>query len=134
MKFLIKTILIAGGCYAGQLFFPWWTIMAVPFLVNLVIKTKGAGAFLSSFLAVAGLWFVLALMLHQQSGNVLTSKIATVLPLGGSAPLLLALTALLGGLAAGLAGFTGNALRNLFKSPDEKKRRRDYGRPDYRYR
>lgn len=134
MRFILKLILIAAGCYAGQLYFPWWTIMVVPFLVNLAVKTKGTGAFLSSFLAVFGLWFIMALMAHQASGNVLTSKMATVLRLGGSAPALLIITAFLGGLAAALAGFTGNAFRNLFARPKEKNRRREYGRPDYRYR
>jgi hypothetical protein len=135
MRFIIKLILIAGLAYAGQLFFPWWVIMAVPFLVNVLIKTKGAGAFFSSFLAIAGLWWVFAWLADRQTGAILTSKIALVLPLKGNTLLLIFVTGFLGGLAGGLAGLTGNAFRNLFGTrKKEKERRGRYGRPDYMYR
>lgn len=108
--------------------------MVVPFIINILIKTKGAGAFFSSFLAIGGIWFGLAWLSTDQTSDILASRIAMVLPLRGNKWLLIALTGLVGGLAGALAGYTGNAFRNLFARPKENTRRSPYARPDYRYR
>jgi hypothetical protein len=133
MKLIVKIILIAALCVAGLMFFPWYIIMAVPFVMNIIIKTNGTGAFFSGFVPVAMIWLVQAILIHTRTEGILTSKIASVLPLGGSAGAMIVLTALIGGLAAGLSGYTGNAFRNILISPNRKKKSR-YGRPDYMYR
>ncbi len=133
MKLIVKIILIASLCIAGLIYFPWFTIMVVPFVMNLLIKTNGAGSFLSGFVPVALIWLIQAILIHSATQGILTSKIAFVLPLGGSAGALIVLTAIVGGIAAGLAGYTANAFRNIIISPDKKKKSR-YSRPDYMYR
>lgn len=135
IKFLLKTVLIAAIAYFTQPYMPWWVIMVIAFALNLLIKTKGTGAFLSSFLGIGVLWFVQTMIIHNVTDNILTSKMAAILPLGGNAIALIILTAFIGGLAAGLAGYTGNACRNLLIRPDKKKQKNSrYGRPDYMYR
>jgi hypothetical protein len=133
MKFIVKMILIAILCIAGLIYFPWYIIMAVPFVLNLLIKTNGSGSFFSGFVSVALIWLIQAIFIHTKTEGILTSKMASVLPLGGSAGALIVLTALIGGLAAGLSGYTGNAFRNILISPSKKKKYR-YDRPDYRFR
>lgn len=133
MKLIIKIILIASLCIAGLIYFPWYIIMVVPFVMNLLIKTNGAGSFLSGFIPVALIWLIQAILIHSATKGILTSKIAFVLPLGGSAGILIVLTALVGGLASGLAGYTGNSFRNIIISPNKKKKNR-YNRPNYMYR
>lgn len=133
MRFIVKTILIASLCIAGLIYFPWYIIMVVPFVMNLLIKTNGTKSFLSGFIPVALIWLTQSIIIHNATEGILTSKIASVLPLGGSAGILIVLTALVGGLASGLAGYTGNSFRNIIISPFKKKKHR-YSRPDYMYR
>lgn len=135
IRFIIKLVIIGGLSFVGQLYFPWWIIMAVPFVINIIIKTKGISAFFSSFLAVSILWFVLTWTIHQNTDGLLSKKMAEILPLQGNAIILIFITAFLGGLASGFAGLTGNAFRNVIKNPKNKKERHSrYGRPDYMYR
>lgn len=135
IRFLIKLILIGGLSFVGQLYFPWWIIMVIPFVLNLLIKTKGTSAFFSSFMAIGILWFTLTWIIHQNTDGLLSKKMAEIFPLQGNSILLIFITAFLGGLASGFAGLTGNAMRNVIKRPKNKNEGQSrYGRPDYMYR
>lgn len=91
---------------------PWWAIMAVPFAFCLW-KAKTAGkAFLASFSAIFLLWLFAALLMHIRSGGILSQRVSELLHTGS--PIILVLvTALLGGLAAGFAGWAGFEIRGL---------------------
>jgi hypothetical protein len=47
----------------------------------------------------------------MKNQGILSAKIASVLPLGGSAVLLILVTAIVGGLVAGFAAMSGSYLR-----------------------
>ncbi len=57
---------------------------------------------------------------------------AGVLKLKISGVMFLGITSAVMGLVGALAGYSGNALRNIFIKP-EKKAKSKYGRPDYGY-
>ncbi|MGD1892626.1 MAG: hypothetical protein ACFB15_18800 [Cyclobacteriaceae bacterium] len=112
MRFLAKTILIAGLCYISQQFFPWWTIVICAFLVSLILPTKGLTAFLSGFLGVGLLWLLFAWSIDASTDSVLTEKIAQLFSLN-QVGLLIAVTGAVGGITGGFASLTGSLLRNI---------------------
>lgn len=130
MKFIIKLLLIGILTFFGLKYLPWWVVAVIPFTVNLIIKTKGSQSFFSSFLAVSLVWFIMSFMLYMQGAQEFTGKLAGIFFLPNNGLLFLLIISLLMGLVAALAGFSGNALRNVVIKPKSKNKNR-YGRPDY---
>jgi hypothetical protein len=113
MKFIVALVLTSILSFAAGLYAPWWWAFAiVAFLVALLVHQKTLKAFLSGFLGLFILWGVLALWIDIKNKGLLSAKIATLLPLGGSGYVLILVTALIGGLIAGLAAICGSALRS----------------------
>lgn len=130
MKFIIKLLLIGIASFFVLRFSPWWVIVVIPFVFNLIIKTKGSGSFFSSFLGISLAWFVASYTLYSSGAEVFTTKMALVFLLDVNGIIFLLITSLLMGLVGALAGYSGNALRNIFMKPKDKTKNR-YGRPDY---
>jgi hypothetical protein len=116
MKFTTATVLTAVLAFISGLFLPWWGIAVAALLVAVLIHQKPGKAFLAGSAGVILLWIGLAVWRDVKNGGILSKKIATVLPLGGNPILLIALTAFIGGLVAGLAALTGSYLRSSPKS------------------
>lgn len=113
MKFitaLALTILLgfALGLY-GQL--PWWSYAISSLVVAITIHQKPGKAFLAGFLGMFLLWSVLAFMKDNANEHLLATKVAQILPLGGSYWVLILLTGIVGGLVSGLAALTGSFAR-----------------------
>ncbi|MEM6522321.1 MAG: hypothetical protein AAF693_00945 [Bacteroidota bacterium] len=115
MKFIIKLILTAGFSAAIQLFLPFWSVAIIAFLVCFLSDGNGFSSFLSGFLAVGLLWAIVALIIDTQTSSILSSKIAFVLPLNGSVPLLTLFTVLIGALVGGFGALSGSMFRALFR-------------------
>ena len=130
MKFVIKLLLIGITTFFLLKFTPWWVIVVVPFLINMVIKTKGSGAFFTSFLGILLAWIVASYNLYSNGAEIFTSKMARLFSLPVNGIIFLLITSTLMGLVGALSGFTGNALRNIIIKPKDKNKNR-YGRPDY---
>ena len=113
MKFIVAIILTALLAFVAGLKFPWWTIAIAALIVGLFIHQRAGKAFLSGFIGVFLLWALIALMIDQKNAGILSSKIASVLPLGGSGILLILVTGLIGGLVGGCGGWAGSALRKV---------------------
>jgi hypothetical protein len=112
MKFLIATILTALLSFIAGIYVPlWWFFAIVALLVALLVHQKSGKAFLAGFLGLFILWFVLAFWSDNANGGLLSLKIATLLPLGGSKWALIFVTAFIGGLVAGFAALSGSYLR-----------------------
>jgi hypothetical protein len=114
MKYLAAYILTILLSFAMSLFFPWWIIAVAASLVAVVIPQKPGKAFAIGFVAVFTLWGVSAFIIDMQNEQVLSSRVAAVLPLGGVPAYLILATAVVGGLVGGFAALTGSLLRNLF--------------------
>lgn len=95
-----------------QLWLPWWTVMAVPLVVCCLQGSPPGRSFLISFLAVFLLWCGASVFIHLRTGGLLTGRVSILLQIG-SPVLLILLTAFIGGLAAGTAGWTGALIRRL---------------------
>lgn len=96
-----------------SIFLPWWAIMLAAFLSGAIVRLRNVSAFFVPFGAIALLWIVNAWMLSSANDYTLAKKIAVLLPLGGNAILLILVTGIVGGLAAGIAGLFGNQCRAI---------------------
>lgn len=111
MKFLVATILTGLLAFINGLFLPWWGIAITSLLVAVIIHQKAGKAFLSGLLGVFILWAGLAWWIDMKNNGILSKKIASVLPLGGNALLLILVTGIVGGLVAAFAAMSGSFLR-----------------------
>ncbi|MFT4153274.1 hypothetical protein [Parafilimonas sp.] len=111
MKFVVVVALTALLGYAAPLYFTWWSFAVTSFVIALLIHQKALAAFLATFLGLFLLWAVMALIIDGANDHLLSQKIATLLPLGGSSFLLIFVTAFTGGLVSGFAGLTGSFVR-----------------------
>ena len=100
----IATIIIAG--ILSQ-FLPWWSIMVASFITALFFSLKRAAVFFVPFLAIAIFWMVYSFWLSNGNDFILAKKIAVLLPLKGNQYLLILITGIIGGLAAGVSGVFG---------------------------
>jgi hypothetical protein len=113
MKFLASIILTALLAFATGLFtqLPWFSFAITSFVVGLAIKQKSFYSFAAGFLGVAFLWIILAALKDITNEHLLSTKVASLLPLGGSWVVLLIVTGIVGGLVSGLAALTASFLR-----------------------
>lgn len=88
-------------------FLPWWSVMVAAFATSLFISLKRASVFVVPFLAIAFFWMIYAFWLSNANDFILANKIAVLLPLNGNAYLLILVTGIIGGLAAGISGIFG---------------------------
>lgn len=117
MKFLIATILTALLSFIAGIFIPlWWFFTIVALFVALLVHQSGGKAFFAGFLGLFILWFILAFWMDNANEGILSAKIASLLPLGGSKWALIIVTAIIGGLVAGFAALSGSYLRSHQKS------------------
>ncbi len=96
-------------------FLPWWSIMLAAFFTSLFFSLKRGAVFLIPFLAIALLWIIHSFWLSSSNDFILANKIAALLPLNGNPYLLILLTGVIGGLAAGVAAIFGKQCLVLIK-------------------
>ena len=105
-RYIVSILLTALLSFVLGLYLPWWTVAIAAFAVSLLIPQKPVMSFLAGFLGVFLLWEILAWWIDTKNNHILSQKIATVLPLGGSTLLLIFITSLVGSLVAGFAALT----------------------------
>lgn len=113
MKFVFAITLTALLSFAVGLFtfLPWYSFVFCSTIVAIAIHQKPYKAFITGFLAMFILWGILALLKDISNENLLSTKVANILPLGGNVSLLIIITGFIGGLLGGLGALTGNYLR-----------------------
>lgn len=109
----IVTLILA---FLLSLFLPWWSVMVAGFITALLISLKKVSVFIVPFLAILFFWSIYAFTLSNGNDFILARKIAVLLPLDGNPYLLIVLTGIIGGLAAGVAAILGKQTRMLFNS------------------
>jgi uncharacterized membrane protein len=114
MKLLkqIVVVLLLGWLLAQ--FLPWWSVAIAGGIAGFAISKKVGRAFLGGFLGIFILWAVVALLQTTGTGSDLHEKFAQLLPLPLNGTGLIFFSALIGGLAGGLGGWTGTLLRKSF--------------------
>lgn len=115
MKFTTAALLTAILSFISGLFLPWWGIALVSLAVAAMVHQKAWKAFLAGFLGIFVLWAGLAWWIDMKNNSVLSQKVASILPLGGSAWALILVTGFIGGLVGGFAALAGSYLRTSQK-------------------
>lgn len=113
MKIASAIILTAFLAYVTGLYsaLPWWSFVITSLIVSVAIHQRAGRAFLAGFLGVFLLWVGIAFIKDAANEHILSTKVAEVLPLGGSYLVLILVTGVVGGLVSGLAALTGSYLR-----------------------
>ncbi|WP_460218799.1 hypothetical protein [Psychroserpens sp. MEBiC05023] len=91
-------------------FLPWWSVMVAGFVSALFFSLKQSAVFIVPFLAVFCFWVLYAFVISSANDFTLAKKIAVLLPLGGNPYVLILVTGLIGGLAAGVSALLGKQL------------------------
>jgi hypothetical protein len=112
MKALIQLVAIISIAFVLELLLPWWSIAIASALGGFFLRSNQN--FLMGFLAIAILWTGKALLIDMNAAVNLGERVANILTV--SKPVLLLVTALLGGLVGGFASLTGSLLRDKKKS------------------
>ncbi len=94
---------------------PWWIVAIISFLSALFIAKSSAHALWSAFAAIFIVWVIMALLKSVPNDHILATRVAHVLPLGGNWVLLLIITALIGGIVAGMSALSGQLLKRAAK-------------------
>lgn len=111
MRFLLAILLTAALAFLAGLILPWWSIAPVAFLVALLLRPGTGAGFFAGFLGIFLCWTAVAAWIDARNGSLLSGKVAQLLPLGGSALLLILVTASVGGLVGGFAALAGSSVR-----------------------
>lgn len=106
MVFLV--ILIAS--FLLQLVLPWWVIIVISFAACGLIGKTAKVSLWHPFFAIVVLWTGMALFKSIPNHNLLVSRVAEMFSLHAWW-LILVLTSLLGGFAAGVSGLCGYHFR-----------------------
>ncbi|WP_207513074.1 hypothetical protein [Longitalea luteola] len=123
MKFSVSIILTIVASFAAGFYLPWWSIALVAFGVAVMMDLKPVMAWLAGFVSILLLWGLLIWWIDAQNDSILSARMATLFPLGGSSALLILIAALVGAIIGGLAALSGSFLRRYL---NERKYRSEY--------
>ena len=114
MKYIVSILLSALLAYAVGIYgnLPWWSFVVTNFIIAIAIPIKPAQSFSAGALGVGSLWAGLAFGIDMSNNHILSTKVAKILPMGGSYLLLIFATFAIGALLGGLASLTGSFLRS----------------------
>jgi hypothetical protein len=115
MKFILALFISALLALALGTFLPWWSVAIAAFAVALAVPLKPGLSFLGGFAGIFLAWATVAMLRDAANERILSQKIASILPLGGSSFALIMLSAFVGALVAGFAALTGSYLWKLTK-------------------
>ncbi len=108
---IVVALLTVLAQMAGAAF---WGPAAAAFLAGGLFGLGGGRSFIGGFVGVAAVWGIYAWHIDTATGSLLTAKVAGVFSLPN--PLLMvAATALVGGLLGGFSAMTGGLFRAMFK-------------------
>jgi hypothetical protein len=123
MKFGVSVLLTIIVSFAAGMYLPFWSVALVSFGVAAFIYQKPGMAWLTGFVSILIFWGLLAFWIDAQNDSILSTRMASLFPLGGSSGLLILITAVVGAIMGGLAALSGSFLRKYL---DERKVRSDY--------
>ena len=106
----IATIILA---IVLALVLPWWSVMLAALVTGFLIPLNKTAVFFTPFLAILLFWTCYCFMLSSANDFTLAQRISILIPLGGNPYLLILVSGLLGGLAAGIAAVFAKQLRTV---------------------
>ena len=114
-KSIINFIVTVLFAYAFSLFLPWWSIMLACFLSAILVPLKKTSVFFIPFIAILVFWSCYAFILSNVNDFILAKRIAVLLQIGGNPYLLILITGIIGGIAAGISAIFGKQCQLILK-------------------
>jgi len=113
MKFIFSILLVGLVTYAIGIYgtLPWWSFVVTNLIIAIALPIKPLQSFIAGALGVGALWAGLAFGIDLANNHILSTKVAQILPLGGSYIALIIVTAFVGALLGGFASLTGSFVR-----------------------
>ena len=113
MKFILSILLVGLVTYAIGIYgtLPWWSFVVTNLIIAIALPIKPLQSFIAGALGVGALWAGFAFGIDLANNHILSTKVAQILPLGGSYIALIIVTAFVGALLGGLASLTGSFVR-----------------------
>lgn len=113
MKFILSILLVGLVTFAIGIYgtLPWWSFVVTNLIIAIALPIKPLQSFFAGALGVGALWAGLAFGIDMANNHILSTKVAQILPLGGSYIALIIVTAFVGALLGGLASLTGSFVR-----------------------
>ena len=111
-------------CFLLQLFLPWWIIAPLAFGAAFWKANSGGHGFKSGFLAIFSLWITTGLFYSLPNGNILANRVGAMLSLPETSfnwIIVLLITGITGGLAAGFCALAGYYFRQSLVIPEKGK-------------
>lgn len=136
MQFLLKVLFISVAVALSQWLFPWWAMPIAAGFVTFLLSPKekrrfsdkkgvgGGASFGAGMLSGVLVWGLYGFVLNLQNQSILAPKVAEIITQQPNAYLILAITAVVGGIVAGMGSLTGHLLGVAVKAVEWKKRRR----------
>jgi hypothetical protein len=112
MKPVTAALLIALLTFGLGLYFPWWTAALAGGLVAIILNLHPLSSFLAGFSGVFLLWGSLAYLRSAANEHVLAHRMSAFILKNDSPLTLILISALIGGLVAGLGALSGSLLRH----------------------
>lgn len=119
MKFGVSVLLTIIAGFAAGLYLPFWSVALVSFGVAAFIYQKPGMAWLTGFVSILVFWGLLTFWIDAQNDSILSTRMASLFPLGGSSGLLILITAVVGAIIGGLAALSGSFLRKYIDSREK---------------
>lgn len=109
MRFWLVSLAIALAAALTTWFFPWWMVVVCAFVIALCLPQTPGRSFGSGFTGVGLLWLIWGLVASANNDFILTGRMAQLFHLPGGY-LYLLVSALAGGLVAGMAAWSAGLL------------------------
>lgn len=115
MLFLVTILLV----FITQFLLPdwWWICMVDCSLAAILVGKHSFNSFFSGFLGVLLVWLGYMLFINNQNEGLLLGRVSQMFGLRGE--WLIAVIALLGGLAGGMSSLTGYYFKDMLKKVDD---------------
>ena len=111
MRFLFQISVIAILAFFLQYLLPWWGVAVSSFVGGLIISSRAN--FSAGFLGIGILWLLGALWTDSVSEVSLAERVAEIFTV--TKPVLMAVTAVIGGLIGGFSALSGSLLNRRRK-------------------
>jgi hypothetical protein len=115
MRFITVIIITAISALLFHQFLPWWGITLAGVLAGVVLEIKPAAGFFAAFFGGLLVWGGMALWINAGNEGIMAARIGELF--GGIGTIgILMVTALFGGVLAGVGGLAGQFLRQIVRS------------------
>lgn len=113
MNLIIRIVLIMVLGAICQYHLPWWTVVLVALLIELIVGKGGKYSFFSGFYGVSIPWIILAAYIDFKSESILSVRIAELFRLPQYGLVMVVVTGLIGGIVGGMGSIGGGWLKAL---------------------